>query len=394
MVNTYDELRGDGNLAIADVEAGNLAEATKKTILACYDKGVRVETPKHQYGGSLGYDAEMMVRVKDTESPIQIYTPGMPADGNVLAQYILEVTHGSFNHRKKSKESPNYWGYAYNERFVNQLPFVFQRINHDWDERKKIEGEGRITGRDYQFAIWIAGEDIPLEQPDAPCFQLGTFRFLKNNKGEWVMNYKTSWRSRCQYKAWNMNNVAQLKLMKLARDKTSDMLGIPIKMGSYVDISSNHLYGLYIDNDNLENQIKIIKNESEETFKLRCKNLEEYILAETGKDDMKQVHRFIAVQLDAEIKGHGKQLPEKTLKQLGYDIDNFPYPSDWDTWPKEWDTEPDIDKLARVYNNDEVLKRAGKILGMSVDDLKIASDLYHKDPKKKSWILHHEHFMK
>ena len=57
-------------------------------------------------------------------------------------QYILEMTHGIHNHWKKSPEHPNRWGYTYNERFDSQLPFVFQRIKADWDEKPNQWGEG------------------------------------------------------------------------------------------------------------------------------------------------------------------------------------------------------------------------------------------------------------
>jgi thymidylate synthase len=243
--------RGNGKLKGALVEAENLAEATHKSIFACHDYGSRVETPKHKDGMSLGYDAPIMVGVNNPDSEPKVYFPGMHDDGRGVMQYILEVTHGIHNHWKKDEDHPERWGYTYNERFASQLPFVFQRIKADYNEK------GRITGRDYHFSTWITGEDIIPEQEDPPCLQIGNIRFLMDENGQQVMNYMTIWRSRDLLKAWNENNIGQVELMKLIRDKTSDMLQIPIELGSYIDTSTSlHLYGLYVDRDNLEQQIE------------------------------------------------------------------------------------------------------------------------------------------
>ena len=67
----------------------------------------------------------------------------------------------------------------------------------------------------------------------------------------------------------------------------------------------------------------------------------------SGRDE-KGLKRVIAAQMDAEKKGYGLNQSEETLKKLGYDLDEFPYPKEWDTWPDSWDAEPDPSKLARV----------------------------------------------
>ena len=54
---------------------------------------------------------------------------------------------------------------------------------------------------------------------------------------------------------------------------------------------------------------------------------------------------MIAAQSDAEAKKLGINLPKDALELKGYDIDNFPYPEDWDSWPKEWDMELDKNLL-------------------------------------------------
>ena len=341
MAENQIELRKDGTLPVIYIEAENLAEATYKAILECYDKGVRVETPKHKEGGSLGYDADMIIKVNNPDSEPKICSLGMWEDPRGIVQYILEVTHGIHNHWKKNPNDPDdkRWGYTYNERFADQLPFVFARIKKDWNERK------RISGRDYQFTTWRAGEDIILEQDDPPCLQRGHLRFLQNDKKEIVLNYITDWRSRDLLKAWNENNIAQVELQKLFAAKVSDLLGIPIKLGVYIDRSSSlHLYGSYIDQDNLNKRIEIMRKSS---YEHKSKSLEDYFYNGTLKDK-KGLMRVVAAQSDAEAKGHGLNIPEQQLVELSYDLENFPYPKEWDSWPKSWDAEPDKTKLARV----------------------------------------------
>jgi len=333
------EIRGDGKLRIIPVEADCLAEATHEAIIACHDKGFRVETPKQKKGMTLGYDADIDIIVKNPDSEPKVYFPGMHDDGRGEMQYILEVTHGIHNHWKKNKEHPEWWGYTYNERFADQLPFVLARIKHDWQEK------GRITGRDYNFGIWRASEDVILEQEDSPCFQRGQFRFIENSEGEIVMNYITDWRSRDLLKAWNSNNIGQIELMKLFRAKVSQMLETPIKLGAYVDHSSSlHLYGLYIDRDNLEQQIMQMKKDG---YKAKSTTLEDCFGMPNGKT-AEQLKRLIYAQSIAEQMGHGLNQPEETLANMGIDVNKFPYPAEWDTWPKSWDSVPEEGVLSGV----------------------------------------------
>ena len=353
-------IRGEGILMPICVHADNLAEAAHKAIIACHDSGARAETPKHKKGMTLGYDAPIIVGVRNADSEPKVYFPAMHDSPLGTINYILEVTHAIHDHWKKTPEEPHFWGYTYNERFVDQLPFIFQRIKSDWEEKLKKEGEARISGRDYMFDIWRAGEDIILEQPDAPCFQRGGLRFLFNDKGEIVLNYLTAWRSRDELKAWNENDTGQVGceevpgLMRLFRDKVSNMLGVPIKMGSYIDYSDSlHLYGLYIDRDGLEEKIANMKKEGWEG---RSMPLKDWILMNDHNLSISGLKSLIAAQLDAEKKGHGKQQPYSGLSALGYDIENFQYPQEWDSWPKSWDAKPDVEKLARVIDIEKIKK--------------------------------------
>ena len=356
-------LRGDAKLKSISVGAENLAEATKKLMIECYDLASRIETPKQRQDMTLGYDAHMTATVQFPESEPLIFWPGIHDDGKGVMEYILEVTHGIHNHWKKSPEHPTRWGYTYNERMVDQLPFVFQRIKADWEEKKGQWGEevGRPSGRDYQFAIWRAGEDIILEQEDPPCWQMGNIRLLLDQDNELVLNYQTFWRSRDLFKAWDENNVAQVKLMNLFRLKIQDMLEVPVKMGSYTDTSSSlHLYGMYVDRDGLDKKIKRIRNTP---YQKISSSLEDFFVG-TSNMDSTQLKRLIAIQSDAEKNGHGLKQDVESATELGYDVKNHEYPGDWDSWPKEWDAEPNPDKLARVVDDDYMVKRVSEMAGL------------------------------
>jgi len=137
-------LRRDGKIPVICIEGDNLAEATHKAIIACHDYGARIETPKQREEMTLGYDANMIISVKNPDSEPKIYFPGIQDDGRGIMQYILEVTHGIHNHWKKNEEHPEWWGYTYNERFIGQLPFVFQRIKADWEAKKGRWGRIRV----------------------------------------------------------------------------------------------------------------------------------------------------------------------------------------------------------------------------------------------------------
>jgi thymidylate synthase len=340
-------LRGYGTIPIISIESENLAEAVHETIIACHDRGCRIETPKQKQGMTLGYDADITVKIKNPDSDPKVYFPGVHDDARGVMQYILEVTHGIHNHWKKCQEHPEWWGYTYNERFVDQLPFIFQRIKKDWTEKigEWGNGRGRPSGRDYQFTTWRAGEDIILEQDDPPCLQRGQIRLLLNKEGDMVLNYSTDWRSRDLLKAWNENIIGQIELMKLFKDKISDMLQTPIKLGPYIDhCSSLHLYGLYIDRDGLEQKIEQMKKDG---YNAKSMGLNDFFVSISGKD-AKKLKGVVAAQMCAEYLGHGLNQAESTLQELGYNTDNFAYPKEWDTWPKSWDAEPDIAKLARV----------------------------------------------
>lgn len=328
----------EGLLPSILIEAETLAEGWHKAMIAVYEKGVRALDPQYQKKIAFAYDADVTIKINNPlEEPIR-HKFALYDDDRGLMQYILEVTHGIHNHWKKNPNDPNdtYWSYTYNERFSGQIPFILARIKKDWKEKRDL------SSRKYTFGIWRPLEDSILEQGDPPCWQRGHLRFIKDKKGEWWLNYITEWRSRDLTKAWLENNLGQTAkygLHKLFADKISQMLEMPIHIGAYIDKSSSlHIYGRYFE-EGLENMLREMKKMEKE------KNFKEIIGIPLFFEDEKKLKRLIAAQSDAESKGYGKNLSESRLKELGYTIENFSYPSDWDSWPKFWDEEPNKNLL-------------------------------------------------
>jgi len=324
-------LRPSGKLQTISIHAETLAEGFHKAVVACYEQGYRIETPKYKEGRSLGFDAHITTNISHPDQQPMVHKKGISDNELGVVTYILEVTHGIHNHWKKSPENPTFWNYTYNGRFRDQIPFVLAKIKNDWDEKR------RISGRDYFFSIYRPAEDSIPAQKDPPCLQNGQFRFIKDDKGIHHLNYLNYWRSRDEIKAWNENDIGQVRLQELFAKKVSNMLGIEVKIGAYIDTSASlHIYGEYLD-EGYYTYIETMRRGRVSDFAM---SLEDFL-----GDDEKKFKRLIAAQMDAEIKGQGMKRDANTLKELGYDLDNFPYPKDWDTWPKEWDIELDPENL-------------------------------------------------
>ena len=325
-----DFLRGNGYLPTISVNANSIAEGWHKAVLGCYEQGLRIETPKQRDGMPLGFDAHITVNVRDPLSDPQKHVYGIHDDDRGLMQYKLEVSHGIHDGWKKDPNNPNdtRWGYTYHERFSDQIPFLLQKIFNDFEKK------GRATGRDYFFSIWRPEEDSILEQEDPPCFQNGQFRLIPDSKGELHLSYLTHWRSRDLMKAWNENNVAQAELHQLVAQKISNRLERKVSVRNYIDTSNSlHIYGAYLKE--LEPMIEKMKGMDIENIGFPLFTTDE-----------KELKRLISAQSDARTKGHGTNLPESALEKLGYDLKDYPYPTEWDTWPDSWNDEnPDPAKL-------------------------------------------------
>uniref|UniRef100_A0A7C4R7W0 Thymidylate synthase/dCMP hydroxymethylase domain-containing protein n=1 Tax=candidate division CPR3 bacterium TaxID=2268181 RepID=A0A7C4R7W0_UNCC3 len=314
---------GKGSIPVISVSGNSISEAWQKAFLEVYEKGVRVATPKHQEGVTpLGWDAAVLVEVTDPLSQPRFHKAAVPGLFDDLEIYRLEVIYGIHNFWVGDG-----WDYTYHERIfeyktkdgtiINQITNMIAQIKQNFVEK------GRVSGRDFQVTSWMPWNDPFVDDP--PCFQRAHFRLLKNEEGEgFLLDMGTDWRSRDLFKAWLMNVFAFTDLQRIIAKRVSEALGVPVTPGKYIDYSNSlHLYGAYADGIN--GAVRMINARSFED-----------LTTDTSADEMCEemtieARRLTAARLDAFKKGTvGKGASKETLKDLGYDIKNFPYPPEWD----------------------------------------------------------------
>jgi hypothetical protein len=61
--------------------------------------------------------------------------------------------------------------------------------------------------------------------------------------------------------------------------------------------------------------------------------------------------------MDAEKKGQGLNQSKPRLIELGYDLESFAYPKDWDSWPESWDIPAYVKFGDKMIPNPDLLKK-------------------------------------
>ena len=323
-----ERARQTGHIPSINVKADSIGEACHKALIGCYEQGCRVETPEYRGGTRLGFDTHATIEIRYPSKEPMLHKCGFMDTDIGLMQRTLGITHGIYNHWIKNPNDPNdtRWGYTSNERIANQIPFVLAKIKQDWQEKR------RISERDYFLSTWRPRDNTnPQELPSLQNIQL---RFIQDDGEEHYLNYLTMWGCRNVEMGWLESVCAQTGkhgLQILFARKISDMLGIPIKIGSYIDTSTSlHIYESSLKKG-LDKSIERMRRDPASEFTM---SLGDYL------EDERLLKRMIAAQLDAEKRGFGKNIGEEDLVRLGYNLETFSYPSDWDTWPKEWDLDP------------------------------------------------------
>jgi len=300
-------------LPVGLVRGRTIAEAQFNAVLFCWQKGVRARTPKHQEGYPLGYDANITVVVEEPFAEPRIFTPGVCDNEAGIEKYRLEVLYGIGDYRVGLD-----WDYTYHERYTryNQVQRLIQKIVNDWKTK------GRISGRDYQLSLWDPAMD--LEREDAPCCQIISIRFFEV-KGCWIAVMQILFRSRDLIKAWWHNVWAFTDFQRVFCKKLSQVIGFEITAGPYIDHSfSLHIYGSYLARENLETGLfPRMLEKGWQAFAM-----DSSVLFPEGK--MPEIRRFISAQMDFYSKTGQANATETALQKAGYDLNNFPYPSEWD----------------------------------------------------------------
>lgn len=238
------------------ITADNLPEAWEKTVLAVWDKGLKIKTQYDKPEDPPSSDATVMVTISDPFAEPRIHKnfPGGPAE---LESYRQEVVAGIHDHW--IDPAAGKWTYTYHERLFAYCPVEDLR---NPDTAKPLEKVDQIQyiidslsnvshTRRAQAITWMPTADQKTDDP--PCLQRIWCRLISSDSGRLCLNMNTHWRSRDLYKAWFMNVYALTDLQKLIADRISEKLSEPVAVGRYVDISDSlHIYGSYFAEASVE----------------------------------------------------------------------------------------------------------------------------------------------
>jgi len=236
-------------LPVIVVEGNNGAEVWERSIVECYKRGVTVKTEYDQ----LSKDCTMLMVINDPLSEPRIHLSGLTI-GRLedLEMYVKEVVEGI--HDDYVKEGK--WSYSYHDRLcayptpsnkvINQIELIIKKLSATPYTRRA------------QAITWEPWRDPFIEDP--PCLQRIICRIYD---GELIM--ETSWRSRDAYKAAYMNIYAMTEMQRFIAERISEISGMEIKVGKYVDFSNfYHIYEK--DWNDVENRfLKIIEKRAFET---------------------------------------------------------------------------------------------------------------------------------
>lgn len=173
-----------------------LPEAWENAVLATWEYGADVPTQYDQLIDPDSKDSSLMLTVTSPLKEPRIHRC-LPADLVDLGVYVEEVVNGVHDHLVKVASSSAHWSYSYHDRLTNwpgldsgkvEIPFISKAENHD----RKVVDE---------------------------CFL--------STEGETISE-----------------TFAMSELQKVMAKMISDLSGVEVKVGRYVDISDSfHIYG-------------------------------------------------------------------------------------------------------------------------------------------------------
>lgn len=230
-------------IPVLKIEADTLPEAWEKAVIATWNEGLDIQTEYDKPGDPPSKDSTMILVVNHPFSEPRIHRafPGGLEDLEIYRQEVVLGIHDCWIKPEEGK-----WTYTYHQR-LTAFPIEAQaidQISYIIDKLSSAPHSRRAQG-----ITWNPKTDSITDDP--PCLQRIWCRLVKQSDGEYLLNMNTHWRSRDAYKASFMNIFALTDLQKTMADKISDNLGVPVRVGRYVDISDSfHIYGSYFDDFN------------------------------------------------------------------------------------------------------------------------------------------------
>jgi len=237
-----------GNIPILYINEETIPMAYEKAIKDVWEKGISLKTEYDRPGDPPSKDATVMIVVRNPFDQPRFHRSFADGLGG-LAEYVQEVVHGAHDYWVKpleeilkGKESKDtHWTYTYHGRLfeyhiegriINQIDYIIDKLS-----------EAGYTRR-AQAITWNPRLDPPTDDP--PCLQRIWGRLCEDEKGGYIFNMNTHWRSRDLFKAWFENVIAITTLMKKIAESISKKVGKPVRVGRYMDVAdSMHIYGSY-----------------------------------------------------------------------------------------------------------------------------------------------------
>lgn len=245
------------------VTGKTLPEAWEKSVLACWEQGVRMRTEYDQPDDPPSRDCTMMMCVEQPTAEPRLHR-AFPGGLEDLEKYRAEVVEGVHDHWIIPAEGK--WTYTYHQRLFSYgskleyfSPFsdsgrlAYLSSSGETDPIEPVDQIGYIVdklaeaphSRRAQAITWIPFADPPTEDP--PCLQRIWCR-ISEADGQKALVMNTHWRSRDAYKAAFMNIWALTDLQSLIARRLGEKLGEELSVGRYVDITdSYHIYGSYFE---------------------------------------------------------------------------------------------------------------------------------------------------
>jgi len=227
-----------GDIPVIKVEGKGLPEVWEKSLVETWEKGVGIKTQYDKPNDPSSKDCTMIMVFHDPFIEPRIHR-ALPTGLDELETYRQEVVLGIHDHWIGTHG----WSYSYHDRlfnyetkegFLNQIKIMINNLADCYYTRRA------------ESITWDPEKDAENHEP--PCLQRIWCRILEDPQKGLVLNMNTHWRSRDAYKAAFMNVFALTDLMKFIANEVSKIIGKPVKIGRYVDISdSYHIYGSYFN---------------------------------------------------------------------------------------------------------------------------------------------------
>ena len=231
----------DYGIPVLKVEGDCIAQAWENSLIELYNNGCEISTQYDKPEDPPSLDATMIITVNNPLAEPMIHRD-MPGGFEDLQEYVMEVCDGIKDHwvRDVNNVNDTRWEYTYHQRLFAYTPpgsdEPIDQIEHMCQQLAEVGYTRRA-----QAVTWKVWEDNDCYDP--ACLQSIWCRIIVRN-GVPLLNMNVRFRSNDAYKAAFMNIFALVQLQQRIAQRTSELTGLPLKLGRYSHIAdSYHIYG-------------------------------------------------------------------------------------------------------------------------------------------------------